>query len=152
MRILLKPFQWIYCIYAIILFVVLMLPVFLLAILASPLGSIKGGNIIYRLCTLWGDAWFFLIGISHRNIYETSHDKKKQYLFVANHISYFDIAVLVKTIRQPLRALGKIAMKKIPVFGFIYSYAVVKVDRSNSVNRAKSVRNLDRKSTRLNSS
>ena len=53
MRILLKPFQWIYCIYAIILFVVLMLPVFLLAILASPLGSVKGGNIIYRLWHYW---------------------------------------------------------------------------------------------------
>ena len=142
MRYLLKPFQWIYCIYAFIMFAVLMLPVFLLAILASSLGPVKGGNIIYRLCMLWSDAWFLLIGIFHRNIYEAPHDKKKQYLFVANHISYLDAPVLVKTIRQPLRALGKIEMKKVPVFGFIYSYAVIKVDRSDAENRAKSIRNL----------
>jgi 1-acyl-sn-glycerol-3-phosphate acyltransferase len=50
--------------------------------------------------------------------------------------------VIVKTIRRPIRALGKIEMKRVPVFGFIYSYAVVKVDRGNTGQRAKSVRNL----------
>ena len=82
------------------------------------------------------------IRIFHRNIYESPHDKKKQYVFVANHISYLDSPVLVKTIRQPLRVLGKIEMKNVPVFGFIYSYAVIKVDRSNTENRANSIRNL----------
>ena len=142
MRYLLKPLQWIYCIYAITLFVLTMLPVFLLSLLASTLGTIRGGNLIYTLCNLWGDVWFFIIGIFHRNIHEAPHDKKKQYVFVANHISYLDSPVLVKTIRQPLRALGKVEMRKIPVFGFIYSCVVVKVDRSDTINRAKSMHNL----------
>jgi 1-acyl-sn-glycerol-3-phosphate acyltransferase len=90
----------------------------------------------------WADLWFFMIGIFHRNIYEAPHDKREQYVFIANHISYLDGPVLVKTIRQPIRALGKVEMKKVPLFGFIYSYAVIKVDRSNSENRAKSIRNL----------
>lgn len=139
---LLKPFQWLYCIYAFLLFIVIMVPIFLLALIASFFGPVSGGNLIYRLCTIWGDAWFFLIGVFHRNIYEVPHDKRKQYVFIANHISYLDAPVLVKTIRQPIRALGKIEMKKVPVFGFIYSYAVVKVDRSSPENRAKSIRNL----------
>ena len=33
-------------------------------------------------------------------------------------------------------------MATVPVFGFIYKYAVVRVDRSNAENRAKSVRNM----------
>lgn len=134
--------QWFYCIYAYITFVIFMIPIFLLALIASLFGPVKGGNLIYWLCSLWADAWFFLIGIFHRNIYEVPHDKKKQYVFIANHISYLDAPVLVKTIRQPLRALGKIEMKNVPLFGFIYSYAVVKVDRSSPENRAKSIRNL----------
>ena len=142
MRYLLKPLQWIYCLYAFSLFILTMLPVFLLSLLASLFGHIRGGNMIYRLCNLWGDVWFFLIGIYHKNIFETPHDKNKQYVFVANHISYLDSPALVKAIRQPLRALGKIEMTKIPVFGFIYSYAAVKVDRSNAENRAKSMCNL----------
>lgn len=97
---------------------------------------------IYRLCTLWGDIWFFLIFIDHRNYYEQPLDKNKQYIFVANHISFLDAPILVKTVRRPVRALGKTEMANVPIFGFIYKYAVVRVDRSDADNRAKSVRNM----------
>jgi 1-acyl-sn-glycerol-3-phosphate acyltransferase len=110
------------------------------AVVGSFFGKIKGGNIVYRLCIFWGDTWFLLIGISHRNLYETPHDRSKQYIFVANHISYLDAPVIVKTLRQPVRVLGKIEMAKVPVFGFIYRNAIVTVDRSNAEKRAKSVR------------
>ena len=53
-----------------------------------------------------------------------------------------DIPVLVKTLRQPIRVLGKVEMSKIPIFGFLYRNAVVMVDRSSSENRAKSVKTL----------
>lgn len=97
---------------------------------------------IYRLCMLWGDIWFFLVFIFHRNIYEQPLDKNKQYIFVGNHISYLDAPMVVKTLRRPIRALGKTEMGKVPVFGFIYKYAVVRVDRSDAEHRAKSVRNM----------
>ncbi len=109
-------------------------------LIASLFGKIKGGNTIYRLCSIWGDIWFLLIGIRHRNIYEGPHDRSRQYIFIANHISYLDAPILVKTIRQPVRALGKIEMAKIPVFGFIYRNAIVTVDRTSPENRARSVR------------
>ena len=38
-----------------------------------------------------------------------------------------------------MRALGKIEMGKVPVFGFIYRKAIVTVDRSSPSHRAKSV-------------
>ncbi len=117
-----------------------MLLVVPIVIIGSFFGKIKGGNFIYRLCIFWGDAWFFLIGIRHRNLYEVPHDKSTQYIFVANHISYLDAPVIVKTLRQRVRVLGKIEMSKVPVFGFIYKNAVVTVDRSSAENRARSVR------------
>ena len=137
-----KLLRYIYVIYAILVFILTLLIIFPFVLIASLFGKITGGNMIYRICMLWGDCWMALVGIFHRNIYEAPHDKKKQYIFVANHISYLDGPVLVKTIRQPLRALGKVEMDKIPLFGFIYSYAVVKVDRSDPENRAKSIRTL----------
>ena len=142
MHYLLKPFQWIYCIYALVLFVAIMLGLFPFMLIASLFGKVTGGNMIYRLCMLWGDLWFFLVFIFHRNYYEQPVDKDKQYIFVANHISYLDGPIIVKTIRRPIRALGKTEMSTVPVFGFIYKYAVVRVDRSNADNRAKSVRNM----------
>ena len=140
MKVLLKPLQWIYCIYAFITFVAVMLVIFPFVIVASFFGRIKGGNLIIRLCMLWADLWFPLIFIRHKKIYEVPHDKSKPYIFLSNHISYIDAAVLVKAYRQPIRPLGKVEMSKVPVFGFIYKNAIVTVDRSSAINRANSVR------------
>lgn len=95
---------------------------------------------VYRLCIVWADLWFPLIGIWHKRIFEVPHDKTKQYIFVTNHISYLDAAIIPKAYRQPVRPLGKVEMSKVPVFGFIYRNAIVTVDRSSPENRASSVR------------
>jgi len=107
---------------------------------ASFFGKVKGGNIIYDTCRVWADIWMFMIGISHKNIYEKPHDTSRQYIFLSNHISYLDIPVMMKAIRkQNFRILGKSELGEIPVFGFIFKHAAVSVDRKNPVNRAKSV-------------
>lgn len=117
-----------------------MLVLFPLIVIASFFGKMKGGNVIYSLCILWGDIWFFLLGIYHTNIYEYPHDTKKQYIFLSNHISYLDIPMILKSVRQHhIRILGKSEMIKIPVFGYIYKSAVVLVDRNDTAKRAKSV-------------
>jgi 1-acyl-sn-glycerol-3-phosphate acyltransferase len=140
MKYLLLPFRVLYLLYATLTFILLMLLVIPAVVVGSFFGKIKGGNFIYGLFSMWGELWFFLIGIRHRNIYEVPHDKKQQYIFVANHISYLDAPIIVLTLRQKVRILGKIEMSKIPVFGFIYRNTVVTVDRSSAENRARSVR------------
>ena len=140
MRYILFPFRLIYFIYAAVTFIAIMLLIFPFAIIASFFGKIKGGNMIIRLCMLWADLWFPLVLIFHKKIYEAPHDRKRSYIFVSNHISYLDAAILVKAYRQPIRPLGKVEMTKVPVFGFIYRKAIVTVDRSSASNRATSVR------------
>jgi 1-acyl-sn-glycerol-3-phosphate acyltransferase len=140
MRILLKPFQLIYCLWAIALFLALMIPVFIWALLVVGFGRIRGGNLIYSACVLWGDIWFPLIGVRHRNIYEADVDKDASFIYVSNHVSYFDIPVIVKSFRHPVRPLGKAEIAKVPVFGFIYRNTIVTVDRSSPENRARSVK------------
>ena len=140
MKFLLKPLQIIYCCYAFALFVALMLVIFPFVIIASFFGRIRGGNMILRLCSLWADLWFPLIFIFHKKLYEVPHDERRQYIFVSNHISWLDAAILVKAYRQPIRPLGQIEISRIPVFGFIYRRAIVTVDRSSAENRAASIR------------
>jgi len=140
MKLLLKPFHLLYWLYAAILFVVIMLIIFPFVIIASFFGRIRGGNIIYKLCMLWADIWFFLVAMPVKRIYEAPHDRSRPYIFVTNHISFLDAAVIVKAYRQPIRPLGKAEMSKVPVFGFIYEKAIVTVDRSSAESRAESVR------------
>lgn len=140
MWLLLKPFRWLYNIYALLVFVAIMLLIFPFVVAASFLGRIRGGNIIFKLCSFWADLWFLLIFINTKRIYEVPHDRSRQYVFVSNHISYLDSAVLVKAFRQPVRALGKSEMSAVPIFGFIYRNAIVTVNRVNAEERAKSIR------------
>lgn len=138
----LKPFLWLYNGYALLLFIALMLVIFPLVIIASFLNPVYSGNTIYRLCMLWADIWFPAVGIMHKNHYKAPHNKNEAYIFVTNHMSYLDAAIIVKTFRQPLRALGKVEMTKVPVFGFIYKNAIVTVDRDNASDRSESVKRL----------
>ena len=128
-----------YNLYAILWFIALMIPVFVFAVCASFMGRIKGGNLIYKACRLWGEIWFAVIFIRHKNIFEEPLRPEQSYIFVANHISYLDAAVIVKTFDRPLRPLGKIELTKVPLFGFIYRNTIVTVDRSSAGNRARSV-------------
>lgn len=142
MKMFLRSVQYIYCVYALACFILIMFLVFPFVMLALLFGKLRGGNIIYQLCRFWGIIWYFLVGIRHREIYEHPHDRSKQYIFVANHISYMDIPPIVRIAHQPIRVLGKYEMVRIPVFGWIYRAAVILLDRSDSATRAKSVRAL----------
>ena len=143
MRMLAKPFWWLYCIYALLLFIAGMLCALPFVAVFSLRGSKKGGDSIYRTCRYWDTAWMTLVGLHHTNIFESVPDDHRQYVFVSNHISYLDIPLILRAIRRnSFRILGKAEMQKWPLFGFIYSRAVVMVDRSNPQERSKSVRQL----------
>lgn len=142
MKSLIRILQLIYCVYALIMFCLIMFLVLPFVFLALLFGKIKGGNIIYKICTAWATIWYFFVGIRHKEIYEVPLDKNRRYIFIANHISYLDIPALVRSVRQPVRALGKKEMVHWPVFGWIYRSAAVLVDRSSPEKRAKSVRAL----------
>lgn len=123
------------------MFIAIMLIAFPFIMLAIPFG-VKGANFMYKVCKAWASVWYCTIGVIHKNIYEYPHDNTKQYIFVANHISYMDIPPIVVTAKQPIRVLGKYEMVKVPIFGWIYRAAVILVDRSSAEKRAKSVRAL----------
>ena len=133
----------IYTIYALFWFAFFTLLAFPLVLIFSFFGKRRGGNMICSMAKIWADIWYFVLGIRHENIFESSYDPSRNYIFLFNHISYMDIPTLFKAIRkQPFRVLGKEEIKKIPVFGFIYSRGAVMVDRGDTMRRAKSVRAL----------
>jgi len=144
MRLILKPLQIIYSIYAFILFVLILIILMPFFFIASFFGKIKGGNIMFRLCTYWSDVWLPLIGIRRKFIDESKGDRIRPCIFVANHVSYLDIPMIVNVIREPVRPLGKAEMGKVPLFGFLYRNAVIMVQRDKSQNRSKSVAMLKR--------
>lgn len=139
MNFLIKPLQYIYAVYAMLLFVIILFIVIPFVIVASLFGEIKGGNLVMKIAHGWADVWLFLIGIYHKRIVEQEIKEHQPYIFVSNHNSYMDIPQMLKAIRRPLRILGKAEMGKVPVFGIVYNAAVVPVLRGSAEARAKSV-------------
>ena len=133
----------IFSIYAMVVFVVVMLLLFPFFIVASFMGPIKGGNMVFSICRIWADIVLFLWGVKHRNIYKHPILKSEPAIFVFNHISYIDIPLLMKIFRNMnIRILGKAEMAKIPLFGFIYKIAVIPVKRDSPEARKQSVRDI----------
>ncbi|OMP80292.1 1-acyl-sn-glycerol-3-phosphate acyltransferase [[Flexibacter] sp. ATCC 35208] len=142
MKLLLRPIQWMYTIYASIMFIGIMLLILPFIFLASFSGRIRGGNIIYYFLWFWSRTWFPAVGIIVKRIYKYDRTDKTPFIYVVNHSTYLDAALAVGVMRLPFRPLGKIEMQKIPLFGFIYKHAVVPVDRSDAQARSRSVREL----------
>lgn len=139
MKVIKKKITALFSIYALLLFIVLMLILFPFVIIASLFGKINGGNFIYDICRLWADIFMLFTDIIHKNIFEAPKVINEPVIFVFNHTSYMDIPILMKAFRkQPIRILAKAEMAKVPVFGFIYRKATVMVDRSSPEARAKS--------------
>jgi 1-acyl-sn-glycerol-3-phosphate acyltransferase len=97
---------------------------------------------MFNLYRFLGHLWLVLIGIRHQNRYESTPDPDEQYIFVANHISYLDAVAIILAIKHHFRAIGKYELLKVPIFGFLYKFCVVTVNRSSAVDRARSLADL----------
>ena len=124
------------------LFVAIIFLLFPMLSVCALLGRIKGASIMYKLFRFLGNLWLFMIGIPHKTIYECKPDPTEQYIFVANHIAYLDAVTIVSSIKHNFRPIGKHELIKVPVFGLLYKFCVVTVNRSNSKDRLRSLNDL----------
>ncbi len=129
--------RWLYTLYAGLLFVllfVLLFPFFLIPIFSPKLHALTG-----VLNRVWAYLMFPLIAMPFR-IEERKHlDRKRQYIFVANHFSYLDIASMGF---NPVNAVfvGKSDMEKVPLFGFMYRKLHITVDRGSLSSRINTLK------------
>jgi 1-acyl-sn-glycerol-3-phosphate acyltransferase len=96
-------------------------------------------RVAHRLVRLWGQLFFLFSGIRIKVTHHFKPDPKQTYVFCSNHFSYVDIAVVVVIIHQFFSFVGKNAMKKIPLFGYLYASLNILVDRNDKNSRASSL-------------
>ena len=112
----------------------------LLTILGGPFDA--NGKRVYRISQLW--TWIIVKFSGIRLTVEGLDrlDPKRQYLFVVNHQSNFDIPVLVQSLPQfQLRWLAKKELLWIPFFGWaMWAAKHITVDRADSLDALKSLK------------
>lgn len=129
--------RWLYTLYAGLLFVflfVLLFPFFLVPIFFPKLHALTG-----VLNRVWAYLMFPLIAMPFRIEERKRLDRKQQYIFVANHFSYLDIASMGF---NPVNAVfvGKSDMEKVPLFGFMYRKLHITVDRASLSSRINTLK------------
>jgi 1-acyl-sn-glycerol-3-phosphate acyltransferase len=82
------------------------------------------------------------VGIRQQYFYESKPSSNQQYIFIANHIAYIDAVITILSIKNHFRPIGKFELLKVPIFGFIYKFCVVTVNRSSPEDRARSLDDL----------
>jgi 1-acyl-sn-glycerol-3-phosphate acyltransferase len=136
----------IYLFWAVANFCIIMtlsLPLIVLPIII--LGERHGSKTSYFFLKLWGLTFGFLSFIRFKTVRNVHISPENTFVYVANHASYLDSPAFVIAIPGNFRPLGKIEMKKIPVFGLLYPYVVVTIDRSSISSKRKSMAQLKEK-------
>lgn len=129
-------FRRIYSTYGLLVFAltfIMLLPFFALTIHIP--GLKKYGR---RLNRLWSAIFFAFIFIRVEYKNKQLIQKKQQYIIVSNHFSYLDIPVL-GFINKDIVFVGKSALGKIPLFGYMFRNLHIAVDRTSLKSRAESI-------------
>lgn len=121
--------------YGFVIFTILFLIFFLLFLI--PITFKSQFKLVGVFNRWWAFGLFTLIGMPWSIDIRGKLDKNKQYIFCPNHCSYLDIAAMGL---NPVNAIfvGKNAMEKIPMFGFMYRNLHITVDRSKLTSKYSS--------------
>ncbi len=128
----------IFFIYAIVLFIVTMLIVFIPVWITSLFREPKRTQYLHPIFKAWMSVYLPLVGCPVIRKGKKHFKKGQNYVVVVNHNSLADIPVSSPWIPGPNKTLAKVEMAKIPIFGVIYKSGSVLVDRKREGSRRES--------------
>lgn len=132
-----KIFSWIYTIWCAFWFLVVFLLLYPIVYVALQKENWK--PIAHYCNRIWGKIFFFMIGQPVKVSYEVELDPKRAYVFCANHFSYIDIAMMGVVVKNYFAFMGKSSVKKVPLFGYMFTKLHIQVDRAAKDSRIKAL-------------
>lgn len=128
----------IYFIYALLLFAVTMLVVFIPIWIISLLPDPARSKALHPVFRLWMGVFMPLIFCPVIRRGKRNFKKGENYVVVINHNSLADIPVSSPWIPGPNKTLAKAEMAKVPLFGVIYKAGAILVNRKKTNSRRES--------------
>jgi len=122
----------IYLIYMLLVFTVLYIliyPVYLWSIFVKP-HQMLGLRINYYVAKLYFTLVFLPVDIR----WEFKPQKKRNYIFCANHFSMFDIPLMALS-KVPFVFVGKSSIARLPLFGYMFKKLHIMVNRNSLKSR-----------------
>lgn len=129
-----------YLYWSLFIFTIVMICYLPFLILPYLLGNRVGSKISYFFMRLWAIHFTFPnggIGFKVHGQEKIKHIRTA--IFCANHNSFLDTPAAVWAIPHTLKPLGKAELLKVPIFGLIYRFVTIIVDRKDPESRRKSM-------------
>ncbi len=128
--------------WALIIFVITLLPVALLMWLIGTVREPKRTKIFRITSKIWMQVFFLSTGCRLRIIGKNNFKPGEKYIVTCNHNSLMDVPVTTPFIPGANKTIAKAEMAKIPLFGLIYKRGSVLVDRSDKNSRSDSFKKM----------
>ena len=129
--VLLRGLYTVYAFFIFCLSFMLLFPLLLITIWVP--GQQKYGRKINRF---WANLYFVLIGLPVRFKGKKHVEKGQPYIFIANHFSYIDIAMM-GFVPGDVVFIGKSSLRNIPLFGYYFKNLHIAVNRESVRSRGE---------------
>lgn len=127
---LLRKIYRIWCVFWFLLVFLLLYPFFVLFIQREKWH--KYGHFLNKI---WAHTVFAACFLPAKVEFRFKFDKKKKYVYCANHSSYLDIPSLCYGLLGHFAFVGKASLTKVPLFGYMFRGLYISVDRDSKKSR-----------------
>jgi 1-acyl-sn-glycerol-3-phosphate acyltransferase len=132
----------IFAAWALLVFVITLLPVALLIWIIGLIKEPRRTYIFGTISQIWMRFFFFATGCSLK-IFGTKNFKPgENYIVICNHNSLMDVPISTPFIPGANKTIAKSEMAKIPVFGLVYKRGAILVNRNDKNSRRDSFRKM----------
>ena len=132
----------IFATWALIIFIITMLPVGLLMWIIGLINEPKRTGIFRVISKIWMRLFFFATGCRLKVKGTKNFKPGETYIVICNHNSLMDVPLSTPFIPGANKTIAKAEMAKIPVFGLIYKRGSILVDRGDKNSRRDSFKKM----------
>lgn len=128
----------IFALWALILFIITLLIVYIPMLLTRLWPEPKRTRLFYRISRLWMGFFLPMTGVILIKKGKEHFKNGESYIILCNHNTLMDVPVTTPGIPGANKTIAKIEMTRIPLFGLIYKLGSVLVDRKSEESRKMS--------------
>jgi 1-acyl-sn-glycerol-3-phosphate acyltransferase len=132
----------IFALWAIIIFILTMLPIALFMWVIGLVREPQRTEIFRNISKGWMSLFFFISGCRIKIKGKENFEKGITYIVICNHNSFMDVPLATPFIPGANKTIAKIEMSRIPLFGLIYKRGAILVDRKNQDSRRDSFKKM----------
>lgn len=137
-----NAFGRIWAIWALILFIITFLIIFIPSMFAYLIPGKKGQDYFIWVSRCWMRVWLSLVGCPLSVKGKENFKKGQAYVIVYNHNALLDVPLSAPFVPGANKTIAKASFAKVPVFGLFYKRGSVLVDRNDNESRRKSYKEM----------